>query len=907
MLKGLRLQILTLAVLPSVLVSLAAGIYLNYANIRNIDAFVYERGKATAAQVANIARVEILNDQINVLQSIANTSLEEKGLRSISIFNTHGRLLAHAGPRLPPFKKLLAWHETNIIAHHNNDNLGFLYPIERQEYTSNLGQTVNGTPSVSRIGWVAIEYNTSDFTVHRYNTSMQLYSILLLALAFSILIGYRFSKRIHKDVDNLSINIQRLRQEDPVVGDDDFSIGDFQRLADSLNELSHMRQQEYNDLRHSVELTTSDLQETIEAIEIQNIELSIAQKEALKASKIKSEFLANTSHEIRTPLNGIIGFTKILQRTTMSPQQQEYLETIQVSSEGLLTIINDILDFSKIEAGKLELERAPFNLRQILEEVVSLFAPAAYEKHLEITLMIYQDVPVYLISDPTRIKQIFSNLISNAIKFTDSGEVVVRVELENQDNSSGDVALHATISDTGIGMDKTQCSELFQAFSQGNRSISREYGGTGLGLAIVKSLTEMLGGTISATSQKHVGTSFNLNLKLRLQRQPPVSNLRLLEGKSVVILEPHKPSNRAICGLLQSWQVHAHCATTEAELQECLDCFHADAILYSFTPDTDIQDARETIERLEEQYHTRVAALTPISLTQISCFHDANLAYCSKPVSEHVLYRTLARLIRPELSDNNSIQQPKPLTGTSFRALAVDDNAANLKLLTVLLHDLNVEADTADNGEKALAATQAKDFDIIFMDVQMPVMNGLDASKAIREHTDTPIIALTAHALADEKDKLLAAGVNAYLTKPVQEAQIRDAIREYCQTNNDQKQNAAVDVQACLKLANNKADLAADMFQMLVERLPADINDIQQHVKSRDYDMVLTHVHKLHGACCYTGVVLLKSACYEFEKALKEERYSNTLGYCETLEREAEAVLAWSQTYSLGNELNKLL
>ncbi|MCK5880868.1 MAG: hypothetical protein KAG18_03270, partial [Sinobacterium sp.] len=514
MFSGLRSNILLITLLPSCLISLALGLYLNHARNADLSEFISERGQTTTQQFTYTARLAFQQDQTDILQLWANSALEEKGLRSVSIVNESGQSLIHAGPQTllqPPY--LGALHQSSL-----HDVSSFSMPLNPTPLISDTLNTLHTPKTITdnkapQHLWAIVEYNNDSYLLKRFESLFIQNSLLVIFFVIAGVIAWRLSQNLSKDMLKLNEGLKQLAKGKNFSTQGKMLTRDMQGLADSLSSASVAINHEFEDMRHNVELTTSDLKQTIETIEIQNIELSLAKQSATDASQIKSEFLANTSHEIRTPLNGVIGFTRLLSRTPLSQQQQDYVETIHQSSEGLLAIINDILDFSKIEAGKLSLDSTPFNLRQVFEDAIAIFGPQANEKGIEIALMIYQDVPSQLIGDPLRIKQILTNLISNAVKFTPSGTIAIRASLESETDNETQISV--SISDSGIGMTADQLQLLFEAFTQANTSISRKFGGTGLGLSIVKNLITQMHGEITADSKPNEGTTFSFNIMLK--------------------------------------------------------------------------------------------------------------------------------------------------------------------------------------------------------------------------------------------------------------------------------------------------------------------------------------------------------------------------------------------------------
>ena len=666
-------------------------------------------------------------------------------------------------------------------------------------------------------------------------------------------------------------------------------------LASGINRMAESLQQAQEELQQNVEQATEDLRNSMEMIEVQNVELTLARKEALEASRIKSEFLANMSHEIRTPLNGILGFANLLQKTGLDGRQQDYLSTIQKSADNLLALINEILDFSKIEAGKLVLEQTPFNLRDLIQETLTILAPAAHDKQLELVSLIYRDTPLALVGDPLRLKQVLTNLVSNAIKFTHKGSIVVRAMLE--EDLISQAQLRISVRDSGIGLSEQEQRSLFQAFNQVDNSSSRQAGGTGLGLVISKRLIEQMGGEIGVSSEKDEGAEFWLQLTLpKAAEEPDELPRTLLGGRCAALLESHELTRQSLrpqledCGLVVSEFANLDTLIEEAALRQHGSAPLAVALIGINTRE---HPPERLVRQLWELNQQGCQALLLCPTTEQALYHaslpESHGLLQAKPACTRKLQRALIDLLGPR------VQRVGPPGGTppasrAPRLLCVDDNPANLMLVKTLLGDMGAQVTAVDNGYDALRCVQQEPFDLVFMDVQMPGMNGRETTEAIRqwesEHGQPPlpIVALTAHAMANEKRALLQCGMDDYLTKPISERQLAQVVLKWTglslhgeprELALPERGSAAPELKVLdpaegLRLAAGKPDLAADMLGMLLASLAADQAAIRQARASNDNAALLERIHRLHGATRYCGVPQLRAACQRSETLLKQ-------------------------------------
>ncbi|WP_286262529.1 two-component sensor histidine kinase BarA [Thalassotalea atypica] len=885
---SLKDWVVLLTIIPTTLIGISIASYFSYSRYIELNDYLSLRAQSIIEPIA-ISSVDALKnkERFKLRQLIGLAHKNHSGLvKNIAVLAKDNQVVVSSSLRGDT--NLMRLSPTEIIPNETtaidiDDFLIYRTPII-DEGASDSFLNVDER----KIGYIAIQIDKSKIRFNQQSQILIAFAIVVFGALISAIFAFKLISNVTRPVSSMVHAVDRIREgklESRVSG---MLIGELNFLKNGINAMAQSLGDYHDEMQRSVDQATVDLRESLEQFEIQNVELDIAKRKAQDANKVKSEFLANMSHELRTPLNGVIGFTRQVLKTPLTETQRDYLQTIERSANNLLAIINDILDFSKLDAGKMVIESIPFALRETIEEALTLLAPSAHKKNIELSLRINQQLPDSLIGDAMRVKQIMINLVNNAIKFTDKGSICIDIDsITIEENRA---VLKITVTDTGIGMNLNQQKTIFDAFGQADKSVTRLYGGTGLGLVISQRLSREMNGDVGFVSEENRGSTFWFSFSCELNPMPISSPIlhSELAGKRILYFEPHTHGRIATSEIMASWDMQVMPVDRLDELTTAIeqsDFYDYALISHPVTPDA-LNDLKNLITYVKAKIPNLHLAINSNSPNLQEALVAAGARSClSKPL-------TPERLSRALIPNQEMLAEKLPIISNKkapLKVLAVDDNEANLKLIKALLTEQVTEVITAKNGKEAVECCENEKYALIFMDIQMPVMDGVTALKTIKSQTfndETPIIAVTAHALSGEKEKLIEEGFSSYMTKPIDESMLRHTIYEYCDIDLLSSSNKEflseldeslfnfsteeIDWSIALTRAGNKANLAKDLLSGLVNSLPETKLHILDALTSQDIEQAKILIHKLNGACCYTGVPLLGKITHQIETDLKQ-------------------------------------
>jgi len=652
-----------------------------------------------------------------------------------------------------------------------------------------------------------------------------------------------------------------------------------------------------------------EVQEYTNSLQKSNEELKIAQKQAEEASQAKGMFLARMSHEIRTPMNAIIGLAYLALSGKPPAKTADYIKKIKEAADNLLEIINDILDISKAEANKITLEKLNFNLEQLFDSLSNLIVLKAQEKNLEFMISIDPEIPVDLVGDPLRLNQILTNLASNAVKFTDHGEVLISVEM--LEILANQVVLRFMVKDTGIGLSQDQIDLLFESFSQADESTTRKFGGTGLGLAICKHLVELMGGKIWVDSNPGMGSSFYFTISLEIATEQPAgrkASWMNLRGLKVLVVDDNATSRDVLEKMFTSLNLEVATASSGEEALRSVEATDSENRPYDLVLMDWIMPGLNGIETsFAIKNHENMSQVPAILMVTAYDIDDAQKderissvdGFLTKPVKQSVLFDTVMKIFNREKSDGN---KKPPLDNSDFElswlpsiagaeVLLVEDNMINQQVASELLEKTGLNVTIADNGLEAVARVSQKQFDLVFMDIHMPELDGIEAAKLIRgqnKYADLPIVAMTANAMEGDKNQSLAAGMNDHITKPIDPTILVNTLIKWIKPrntliekpissdNNDATRLLVFESIDSVQGIKNVGGNSKFYFKILQEFAHDNKNvakEMYNDIMTGDYKKAFITVHTVKGVAANIAALTLSEAAAQLEGALRNETY----------------------------------
>ena len=861
---GIRQRVLVITLLPLSLITLLLGSYFISTRLDDAQRALIEKGQTMAQMMATSAEFGLLVGNIDILQGLIRSSIKTKEVDDVVFLSPSFETLARSQKDAPALDKNAGYPLRT------NNQVHFLHPV----VTS--GVDISDTPDFlvepqepEFIGWVVIILSEKPTQVRQFEILTKGIILALIGLLTTVFIASRFGQRITNPILGLTHVIEMLQHGHLETRASISSSGELRSLAQGINRLAQRVQESNQTLESRVDKATERLRSTLMHLEKQNQALDTARKRADSANVAKDEFLARMSHELRTPLTSVSGFARLLGQTELKPEQKEYTRIINLTSSLLLSIIDDILDYSKLESNAIELEEIPFELETCMLDVLEMQTASAHEKGLELISIISPEAPKFLIGDPLRLRQVISNLVSNAVKFTPQGHVCIRIDVNKR--NTVETLLKITVEDTGVGIPQEQIGNLFHAFSQADTSITRRFGGSGLGLVIAKRLTELMAGCISLESEEGKGTKLHLEIPFTVSPRKKYSSAPNID--TIVIYDKNPLVREGI--KKQLTLLHSNITEVTSE-QELVDY----SIKNSGTQKTSSiiwgletkNISKESIQRIKTVLDSFEGTIVILSGQPLPLRLKNRAIQLRKPPRTQLLLNALS-------PDSYKLASDEEYVGLGIheqsKILVAEDNDFNRLLIRKILEQSKSTVIEVGTGEDAVQQTLKQTPDIILMDVHMPVMDGIEATRQIRlANTTVPIIALTANVISSEHKKLFDAGVNHVLLKPINDTELSQTIERFLPCN--EKKTLHKDAPQGTEKIDDKVTTLDD-YDIGVDELTVEflkqLSGLEVGYKKQDLQLMRNHSHQLLGLSGLYQIPELEAVGHQLHLALVAEDY----------------------------------
>ncbi|MBQ1872413.1 MAG: two-component sensor histidine kinase BarA [Succinivibrionaceae bacterium] len=938
---GLRSRVIIYNLLPIIIVGMFFAGYFIFVRYNHLEDDAVNRANAVLMPLSQAIESPMQrNDQPEVRRLISYLLQKNAGtIKSIAVFNASGTaysVASHAGTLSGMKTKISEKTRLRTVVAISGGSIIIRTPILRglsePEATNTQGTPLwyadrnressrEVPPELSVIGYIEAELDYSSNLIRLYQDTAVSLIVVLTGFIISLVFAFNIIREIVEPISRMNRAIMSIREGQLDTRITGAMHGELERLRSGINSMARAIADYHDEMQNSIDQATSDLNETLTDLENKNAQLDFANRKAREAARLQTEFLANMSHELRTPLNGVIGFAVQLGKTNLTEHQKDYLRTIESSAKHLLAIINNILDFSKLEAGRLSFEKIPFSLRDTVYDTVNLLLPTVYEKNIDLSVDIDSGVPDLVVGDPLRLQQILTNILGNAVKFTNQGSVTLTMSSSGLVSPNSEILIEAQVSDTGIGISPSQLKTIFRPFTQANASISRTFGGTGLGLVITAKLLSKMGGSITVKSNIGKGSRFSMSIPLAtapVEAERIALPARLAECQ-VLLVDRDDWSRISYANMLSSIGASPIAVQDPDSIPSIASGRPAAAVisLCTTSPVPELRGIAALLPRgipviallnsqdntvIEELRKTGASAVLP-KPARVTALRNALASAAQKKDGT-----SAGSVAAPQAEDtHHAAAAPAKDAGTERKApaadlipcrvLAADDNPANLKLMSIMLSAIVTEPVMAASGEEAVSIAGERKLDLILMDIQMPVMDGVSAMKAIRSgggpNADTPVIAVTALAIPEERRRLLDLGMNGFLTKPVEEESLLEIVKAARKGTLEELSKSAAampaddmagkaagsfisseassslfDPAGAVRRAAGQKKIAKEMLSLLLASVP-EVQEAIASLSSVKPEKLAGLVHKFAGGAACCGIMDARKLSNTIESAIR--------------------------------------